>query len=84
MLETSLILISLSIVLVAIHSLTHFNIWDSILGMSLVSSLIVMGMILYAAFTDSTMFIDIAITFGLLGFIGTLFTVVFIYAKGDI
>lgn len=52
--------------------------------MSLSATLIVLGIVLYAAFTDSTMFIDIAITFGLLGFVGTLFTAVFIYTRGDI
>lgn len=52
--------------------------------MSLSATLVVLGIVLYAAFTDSNMFMDIAITFGLLGFVGTLFTAIFIYMKGDI
>jgi multicomponent Na+:H+ antiporter subunit F len=83
-LEIFLILISVLILLLAVYVIKHHNIWDSILGMSLSATLIVIGIVLYAAFTDSTMFIDIAITFGLLGFVGTLFTAVFIYMKGDI
>lgn len=82
--ELFLILISVLIFLIAIYVIKHHNIWDSILGMSLTATLIVLGIVLYAAFTNSTMFIDIAITFGLLGFVGTLFTAVFIYMKGDI
>lgn len=84
LLELFLILISVLIFLIAIYVIKHHNIWDSILGMSLTATLIVLGIVLYAAFTNSTMFIDIAITFGLLGFVGTLFTAVFIYMKGDI
>ncbi|OHW63239.1 putative monovalent cation/H+ antiporter subunit F [Andreesenia angusta] len=84
MLELFLILVSVLILFLAIYVIKHHNIWDSILGMSLSATLIVLGIVLYAAFTDSTMFIDIAITFGLLGFVGTLFTAVFIYTRGDI
>jgi multicomponent Na+:H+ antiporter subunit F len=84
LLELFLILISFLIILLAFYVIKHHNIWDSLLGMSLSATLIVLGIVLYAAFMDSTMFIDIAITFGLLGFVGTLFTAVFLYMKGDI
>lgn len=84
MLEIFSILLSVLILILALYVIKHHNIWDSILGMSLTATLVVLGIVLYAAFTDSTMFIDIAIAFGLLGFVGTLFTAVFIYMKGDI
>lgn len=84
MLELFSILFSLLILLIAFYVIRNHNIWDSILGMSLSATLVVLGIVLYAAFTDSNMFMDIAITFGLLGFVGTLFTAIFIYMKGDI
>lgn len=84
LLEIFSIILAVLVLLTAFYVIKHHNIWDSILGMSLTATLVVLGIVLYAAFTDSTMFIDIAISFGLLGFVGTLFTAVFIYMKGDI
>ena len=48
------------------------TIWDRLLGFSLVSSKIVMGIVIFASFLDRTFLLDIAIVYALLGFIGSV------------
>jgi multicomponent Na+:H+ antiporter subunit F len=48
------------------------TIWDRLLGFSLVSAKIVMGIIIFASFLQRTFLLDIAIVYSLLGFIGSV------------
>ena len=48
------------------------TIWDRLLGLSLISSKIVMAIVVLASFLDRTFVLDIAIVYSLLGFIGSV------------
>lgn len=48
------------------------TIWDRLLGFSLVSAKVVMGIVIFASFLDRTFLLDIAIVYSLLGFIGSV------------
>ncbi|TVQ25166.1 MAG: pH regulation protein F [Spirochaetaceae bacterium] len=48
------------------------TIWDRLLGLSLISSKIVMAIIVLASLLDRTFVLDIAIVYSLLGFIGSV------------
>lgn len=60
----------------------HSSIWDSILGMGLFGTTVIISIVLYAVLVNNTMFLDIAIAFSLLSFVGSIFTAIFIYKKG--
>lgn len=48
------------------------TIWDRLLGLSLVSAKIVMGIIVFASLLERSFLLDIAIVYSLLGFIGSV------------
>ncbi len=47
------------------------SLWDRLLGLSLVSSKIIIIIILYALITESSFYLDIALVIAILGFVGT-------------
>lgn len=75
----SLLILSM---LVVIYMVRNSSIWDSILGMGLFGTIIILSIVIYATIVNNTMFLDIAIAFSLLSFIGSIFTAIFIYKKG--
>lgn len=84
MLVFSLIAVAVFLALSALYVIKNLNIWDGVLGMSIAMTLTVIGLALYSAFNENPIFLDIAIAFALLGFVGTLFVAVFIYTRGDL
>ena len=54
------------------------SIWDRLHGLSMVSTKIFMLIVLLASFHDTAYLLDIAIVYALLGFIGTIFTSLFL------
>ena len=54
------------------------SVWDRLLAVNLVHSKIVLIAVLYASFTDTAFLLDFAIIFALFGFIGTIFTALFL------
>jgi len=48
------------------------NKWKRLLAYSLVSAKIIMIIVLYALFTDTTFFLDVAIVYALLSYIGVI------------
>ena len=48
------------------------NKWKRLLAYSLVSAKIIMIIVLYALFTEITFFLDVAIVYGLLSYIGVI------------
>lgn len=84
-----MILIMMFCLLIAIISLVYFmiknkNIWEQILGMNSITSLIVMIILLYTLYSGVHFYIDTAIIYALLGIVGTLFIVLYVYKRGDI
>ncbi|MCL2588126.1 MAG: monovalent cation/H+ antiporter complex subunit F [Oscillospiraceae bacterium] len=53
------------------------SVWDRLLGLNLISTKIVIIILVFASFRDSAYLLDYAIVFALLGFIGTIFVILF-------
>ena len=53
------------------------SIWDRLLGLSLISTKVLIIVILFASHRDTAYLLDIAIVCALLGFIGIVFTALF-------
>ncbi|GAA0354138.1 cation:proton antiporter [Alkalibacterium iburiense] len=60
------------------------TIWDRLLGFSLFSSKVIVAAILIGQLVDRTFMIDVAIIYGILGFVGTILIARFIERRGDI
>ena len=54
------------------------SIWDRILGMSLISTKIILVIIAFASYDNTAHLLDFAIIYALSGFIGTIFISVFL------
>ena len=57
------------------------SIWDRLLGMSLVSTKIIIIIILYASVYETAYLLDFAIIYTLFGFIGIIFTALFLLER---
>jgi len=54
------------------------SVWDRLLGMNLISSKIIVIIIIYASITETTFLLDFAIIYAVSGFIGVIFTALFL------
>ena len=57
------------------------SIWDRLLGLNLISTKIIIIIILYASINETAYFLDFAIAYALLGFIGAMFTARFLLGR---
>lgn len=60
------------------------TIWDRLLGFSLFSSKVIVAAILIGQVINRTYMIDVAIIYGVLGFVGTILIARFIERRGDV
>jgi multicomponent Na+:H+ antiporter subunit F len=60
------------------------TVWDRLLGLSLFSTKIILLIVLYSLIQKKSYIMDIAIVYGLLGFIGIILIAKFIQTKGGI
>lgn len=74
----------LMIVPVVLFALRSKLIWDQILAFNIITNIIVMLMLLFTTEMMDETFIDTALVFTLLSFIGSLFLITFIYKRGDL
>ena len=58
------------------------TVWDRLLGMSLISSKIIVAIVVLAVITDRSFLMDIAIIYSLLGFLSNVLIARFIERKG--
>ncbi|MBN2794796.1 MAG: pH regulation protein F [Clostridia bacterium] len=58
------------------------SIWDRLLGFNLVSAKLLILIVLLASYFQSSLILDIAITYAVLGFIGTVFIATYIQKRG--
>ena len=58
--------------------------WLRLLSLSLMTGLIVVAIILYAAYTGISMYLDVALAFALLGFVDIQFFSVFLRRRGGL
>ena len=54
------------------------SIWDRLLGMSLISSKIILIILIFASLNQTAYLLDFAIVYALLGFIGIIFVALFL------
>ena len=57
------------------------SIWDRLLGLSLISTKVLLIVVLYASLYDTAFLLDIAVISALLGFIGIIFTALFLLER---
>ena len=57
------------------------SIWDRLLGMNLISTKIIMIIIVFASIHKTAYLLDFAIIYTLFGFIGVIFTALFLLEK---
>lgn len=60
------------------------TVWDRLLGFSFYSSKIIVAAVLIGVVVDRTFMVDVALIYGILGFIGTIMVARYIESKGDI
>ena len=58
------------------------TVWDRLLGMSLISSKVIVAIVVLAVITDRSFLMDIAIIYSLLGFLSNVLIARFIERKG--
>jgi multicomponent Na+:H+ antiporter subunit F len=56
--------------------------WDRLLGLNMVSSKLIMAIVVLASVKNEAMMLDIALLYGLLGFVGITFMAIFIQKRG--
>lgn len=59
-------------------------IWDQILGFNLITSMIIMLILLFTTYKMDETYVDTALVFTLMSFIGSFFLITFIYKRGDL
>ena len=57
------------------------SIWDRLLGLNLISTKVVIIIIIFASFHETAYYMDFAIAYVLMGFIGTIFTARFLLGR---
>lgn len=73
-----LILLSFSLIRIFIGP----TIWDRLLSLNLIASQLLGLIIVYASYKNTSMYVDLAIVYALLGFVGITFLSIYIQRKG--
>jgi len=66
------------VLLSIIRAIMGPSIWDRLLGLNLVTTKVLTIIVLFAYLNDLTFLVDVAIVYALIGFIGTIFTALFL------
>lgn len=82
--EAVLVVIVLLMISAVYRTLAGPTYWDRLLGANLLSTKIIMAIALYALIAEQIYFLDVAILYGLLGFLSTILIARFIERKGDV
>lgn len=82
-LEISLVILSGLALGGLIRILFGPTVWDRLLGMSLISSKIIVAIVIVAVILERSFLMDIAIIYSLLGFISSVLIARFIEKKGE-
>ncbi len=75
---TLLILLTLSLLRILIGP----TLWDRLLGLNMVASKLLVLIVLYASLKNQSMFLDLALVYAMLGFIGIIFISIYVQRKG--
>lgn len=68
-LQLTLVLLGLAIVFAFIRMIKGPKLWDRILMLNLISAKIILFLAVYAIMVDNMMLLDIAISYGIIGFL---------------
>ena len=68
-LQLTLVLLGLAIVFAFIRMIKGPKLWDRILMLNLISAKIILFLAVYAILVDNMMLLDIAISYGIIGFL---------------
>ena len=82
--QVVLLIIAIYSVIVVIRVILGPTIWDRLLGLNMISSKIIMSIVILAALQNQSIFLDIALVYALLGFIGTVLIARFIERRGEL
>jgi len=82
----SLVMIALGVVLAFIlicifRAVLGPSIWDRLLGLNLITTKIIVIIVLFSSLSDLPYLVDLAIVYALIGFIGTIFTALFLMTR---
>lgn len=77
-------IISFFILIATIRVIIGPTIWDRLLGLNMISTKITIAIVMLAVIMDKSLFLDIALVYAILGFIGTVLISRFIERNGDI
>ncbi|MBF4694139.1 monovalent cation/H+ antiporter complex subunit F [Fusibacter ferrireducens] len=58
------------------------SLWDRLLGLNMVASKLLALIVLYASYKGMSMYLDLAIVYALLGFVGIIFLSIYVQRKG--
>lgn len=79
-----LVMLAAMLLALLVYVLRGPTIWDRMQGLNLISSTLTLAIVLYAFGSGEAVVLDIAIAFGLLGFVGIQFIAVFVRKRGNI
>jgi len=82
MTKTLLIIFIIFIVLEVIKLLIGPTIWDRLLALNLITSLLIIFIVIYASMNKNNFALDLALIYSLLGFIGIIFISIYIEHRG--
>lgn len=60
------------------------TIWDRLMGLNMISAKILMAIVILALITQKSYYLDIAIAYAVLGFIGTILIARFVKKRGSL
>jgi len=69
------------VLLCIIRAVKGPSIWDRLLGLNLVTTKVLVIIVLFSYLNDLPYLVDLAIIYALVGFIGTIFTALFLMAR---
>lgn len=69
-------------ILSAIRAMIGPSLWDRLLGLNLVTSKLIMLIILVAFVQNQTFYLDLALIYALLSFMGVIFFAIYVQRKG--
>lgn len=79
-----LLVLAVFVVIVFLRVIVGPTIWDRLMGYNMISSKIIMAIVIWAVVSEQSFFLDIALAYAVLGFIGTIIIARFIEKRGDI
>lgn len=82
--EMVLLFFALCICAIVVRVMKGPTIWDRLMGFNMISMKIVLSIVLLAFILDQTLYLDIALAYAILGFIGTILIARYVEQEDDV